>query len=200
MAKFFKSAYFKCAATLLAIILISGISISILSDVLYVSSEERTGRALQKIYGRALSSSEYHVVLDAENGDDAESYAFGEIQKIFRVGDENAKHDLIFKTTGKEGYKGGTVTLWIKVIVDGQSQKIDKVVIDGNTKQTLMSKLGDSYLKGFYIDISDNYQTYFTSNTKATDGKKNPVSGATMSAQAGCNAVNCVLEYLKGDN
>ena len=119
MAKFFKSAYFKCAVTLLAIILLSGISISILSDVLYVSSEERTGRALQKIYGRALSSSEYHVVLDSENGDKAESYAFGEIEKIFRVGDENAKHDMIFKTTGKEGYKGGTVTLWIKVIVDG---------------------------------------------------------------------------------
>jgi Na+-translocating ferredoxin:NAD+ oxidoreductase RnfG subunit len=199
MAKFFKSAYFKCAVTLLAIILLSGISISILSDVLYVSSEERTGRALQKIYGRALSSSEYHVVLDSENGDKAESYAFGEIEKIFRVGDENAKHDMIFKTTGKEGYKGGTVTLWIKVIVDGNNLKIDKVVIDGNTKQTLMSKLGDSYLKGFYIDISNNYSTYFSAYQEE-DTKRNPVTGASMSAQAGCNAVNCVIEYLKGDN
>lgn len=201
MAKFFKSAYFKCAVTLLAIILISGISISVLSDVLFVTSEERTGRALQKIYGRTLSPTEYHDVLEEENGGKAESYAFGQIEEIFRVGEKDQKHEMIFKTTGKEGYKGGTVTLWIKVGVDGDNLEIQKVIIDGNTKQTLMSKLGDSYLKGFegFIDISHNYSTYFSAYQKENT-KRNPVTGASMSAQAGCNAVNCVIEYLKGDN
>ena len=90
--------------------------------------------------------------------------------------------------------------MWIKVVVDGTNLNIDKVIIDGNTKQTLMSKLGDSYLKGFngFIDISNEYDTYFYS--KDGQGKSNPVSGATMSAQAGCNAVNCVIKYLKGGN
>lgn len=203
MAKFFKSTLFKCIATLLAIIIVSGLSIAILSDVLFVSPEERTGRALQKIYGRALDASEYTALCDVDSNDDkinkAIPYDKGQIEKIFRVGNENEKHDMIFRTTGKEGYKGGTVTMWIQVVVNGENLKIQKVIIDGNTKQTLMSKLSDSYLNGFSIDISKDYQTYFYAK-KDGNGKSNPVSGATMSAQAGCNAVNCVIKYLKGGN
>ena len=89
--------------------------------------------------------------------------------------------------------------MWIKVVVNGTNKKIDKVIIDSNTKQTLMSKLDSKFTGGFYIDISGNYDTYFTANTKA-EGNKNPVTGATYSAKAGCNAVNCVIEYLKGGN
>ena len=204
MAKFFKSTTFKCVSVLLAIILVSGLSIAILSDLLFVSPEERTSRALEKIYGKPISASEYTVLLDVDSDDAKLNKAieteFGQIEKIFRVGDENQKHDMIFRTTGKEGYKGGTFTMWIKVVVDGVNLNIDKVIIDGNTKQTLMSKLGDSYLNGFngLIDISNEYDTYFYS--KDGHEKSNPVSGATMSAQAGCNAVNCVIKYLKGGN
>lgn len=199
MAKFFKSAWFKCTAVLLAIAVISGGLLALLNDVLYVSPEERTGRALQKIYDKALTSDEYDVILDVDSGDTAIAYDFGQIEKIFIVGEEDEEHDMLFKTTGSEGYKGGTVTMWIKVVVDGSDKQIDKVIIDGNTKQTLMSKLGESFTNGFYIDISNNYDTYFTARVKE-DGNKNPVTGATYSAQAGCNAVNCVIEYLKGVN
>lgn len=198
MAKFFKSTWFKCIAVLLGIILFSGVSISILSDVLYVSPKERTDRALAKIYGTAPSN--YTTQLDVDGNDEAIKYDFGQIEKIFIVAKEDAldaEYDILFKTTGKEGYKGGTVTMWIKVKINGNQREIDKVIIDGNTKQTLMSKLGETFFGGFYIDISNNYDTYFTSRNKDT-GKKNPVSGATMSAMAGCNAVNCVIEYMKG--
>ena len=202
MAKFFKSTWFKCIAVLLGIILFSGISISVLSDVLYVSPDERTGRALTKIYGAVPSS--YSVVLDVDSGNDAIQYDFGQIEKIFTVGKDDSQsivpdteYDMLFKTTGQEGYKGGTVTMWIQVKINGNNRDIKKVIIDGNTKQTLMSKLGDAFLGGFYIDISNNYDTYFTSKSKGT-GNQNPVSGATMSAMAGCNAVNCVIEYMKG--
>ena len=198
MANFFKSTWFKCVAALLCIILFSGVSISVLSDVLYVSPEERTNRALTKIYGQAPDT--YYKELDIDEGHTAIAYDFGQIEKIFFVnkdGETDTEYDVLFKTTGLEGYKGGTVSMWIKVTVNGQDRDINKVIIDGNTKQTLMSKLGDAFLGGFYLDISDNYDTYFTAKTK-DEGNKNPVSGATMSAMAGCNAVNCVIEYMKG--
>ena len=51
MKKFFSSIWFKCIATLLLIVLVSGGSISVLNNLLYVSPEERTGRAVKKIYG-----------------------------------------------------------------------------------------------------------------------------------------------------
>jgi Na+-translocating ferredoxin:NAD+ oxidoreductase RnfG subunit len=198
MANFFKSTWFKCVAVLLCIILFSGVSISVLSDLLFVSPDERTDRALMKIYGQTPDT--YYKELDIDEGHTAIPYDFGQIEKIFYVNKVDAtdtEYDVLFKTTGKEGYKGGTVSMWIKVTVNGQDRDIDKVIIDGNTKQTLMSKLGDAFLGGFYIDISNNYDTYFTARTK-DEGAKNPVSGATMSAMAGCNAVNCVIEYMKG--
>ena len=78
------------------------------------------------------------------------------------------------------------------------SVSIKEYIIRFNFKRN-RSKLSDSYLNGFSIDISKDYQTYFYAN-KDGNGKSNPVSGATMSAQAGCNAVNCVIKYLKGGN
>lgn len=199
MKNFLKSAWFKCTAVLLIIAVVSGGLLALLNDILYVSPEERTGRALQKIYGRAISANEYDILLDVDGNDQAVEYEFGQIEKIFVIGDQNAEHDLLFKTTGNEGYKGGTVTMWIKVVVNGSNKTIDKVIIDSNTKQTLMSKLDSKFTDGFYIDISNNYDTYFTAKSKG-EGNKNPVTGATYSAQAGCNAVNCVIEYLKGGN
>ena len=196
---FLKSEIFKCIFVLLIITLISGGLLALLNDLLYVSPDERTGRALPKSYGREISANEYDILLDVDSGDKAVEYEFGQIEKIFAIGDQNAEHDLLFKTTGNEGYKGGTVTMWIKVVVNGESKEIDKVIIDSNTKQTLMSKLDAKFTDGFYIDISGNYDTYFTAKNKG-EGTKNPVTGATYSAQAGCNAVNCVIEYLKGGN
>lgn len=200
--RFFKSTWFKCVTILLAISLIAGGLLSVLNDILYVSPEERTGRALTKIYNRSLASSEYEIVLDADNEDSPVvckkgDETFGEIQKIFLVGKDNesdTEYDMLFKAQGNEGYKNGTVTAWIKVEFNSDSKKITKVIIESYEKQTLMSKLDDKYLKGFLIDISDEYQTYFSSNKKTGN---NPVSGATKSAQAGCNSVNCVLNYLE---
>lgn len=207
----FKSVWFKCITTLLLIILISGVGIAILSFLWEVSPEERTGRALQKIYGREVASSEYVIEFDRETMNDEDgrySYDFGVIDKIFIVGKDDTdmtvdtNYDILFKTTGGEGYKGGTVTMWIKVVINGANKKIDKVIIDSYDKQTLMSQLGSNYTNAFLIDISNNYDTYFYSkDNKYVENKKlNPVTGATKSAQAGCNAVNCVIEFMKGVN
>ena len=143
MTKLFKNDWFKCITVLLLLAVIFGGALAVLNDVLYVSSEERTARAIKKIYGE---EKEYSIVLDVDNGDQAETNAYGSIEKIYTVGD-----DLLFKSTGIKGYKNGTITLWFKVVNENGNHVINKVVLDGYEKQTLMSKFSQSYFNGFTL-------------------------------------------------
>ncbi len=191
MAKFINNIWFRCISVLLIIAVVSGALITVLSNLLYVSSEERTARAIKKIYGE---EKEFTITLDVEQGDSAVEYAFGKIEKIYNVGD-----DLLFMTTGYNGYKNGTITVWVKVVIDNESDKIDKVILQDYDKQTLMSKLGSGYYDGFLTDVTTAYKEGKDFSAKDETKLFNPVSGATMSANAGCNAVNCVIKYL-GEN
>ena len=192
MKKFFKSDWFKCTAVLLSLLIVLGGTLAILNDVLFVSPEERTARAINKIYG---SVPDYKVVLDIDANDNAVSNDFGSIEKIYQVGE-----DMLFKSTGINGYKGGTITLWLKVIKENEHYKIDKIVLDGYDKQTLMSKFTQPYFDNFLIDVTDAYEKedFIFSNKANASGLQNPMSGATYSANAACNAVNCVISYLGG--
>ena len=189
--KVFNNVWFKCIACLLAIAVISGALLALLSDLWNVSPETRTARAIEKIYGE---EKEYSVTLDVDKvdkNDKAIEYdGVGKINKIYEVGS-----DLLFQTTGYKGYKEGTITLWIKVVTDGEKYSVDKVLLQSFEKQTLMSKLtGDFYGKFTLTDVTETYKNehYFSS-------ENNPVSGATYSATAACNAVNCVIRYLGGE-
>lgn len=203
--KFFKSVWFRCVATLLLIMLASGVAISVLSDVLYVSPDERTMRAIKKIYGSEVS---YQTVFDVDSDknddyllDSEKSLIFygneGRINKIYIVGDtSSSSYDLLFQSVGYQGYKGGSITVWVKVKVS-TTYDIDKVVLAGYEKQTLMSKLGDSFYNGFKLnDIKGAYDNgnFFTAN--AGSQLSNPIAGATYSVNAGVNAVNCVIKYV----
>lgn len=188
MSGFFKNVWFRCISVLLLIALVSGGLLAVLNDVLYVSDEERTGRAIKKIYGE---QTEYSVVLDADkNADDAVVYEkYGIIEKYFKVGS-----DMLFKVTGMKGYKDGTVTLWVKVADKNGKKVIDKVILESFEKQTLMSKLDGTFYDRFLVDVTDGY---FTSSVNAGSGEiSNPVTGATKSATAAVNAVNCVIKYV----
>lgn len=201
---FFKSAWFKCTACLLTIFLIAGGGLAILSNLLYVSPEERTARALNKIYDFEITLSSDDVIVDVDGEDESKankiSTPYGDINKIFKV-DENKDddfYDLVFQSTGKNGYKGGTITLWITVKYQNDMPvEIDKVILEDNTKQTLMSKLTGEFYNNF-SDISEDYKSgkIFTSDSSDTENIKNVVSGASMSANAGCNAVNAVVTYV----
>ena len=190
MSAFFVSAWFKCISVLLALSVVFGGTLAILNDVLYVSPEERTARAIKKIYGVEVTLDE--TILDVDNGYQEETNEYGSIQKIYKIGD-----DLLFRATGNEGYKNGTITLWVKVIEQDGNKLIDKVVLDGYDKQTLMSKFSNSYYDGFLIDVTEaiNSGEIFSPKTDST-GLKNPMSGATKSANAACNAVNAVIKYI----
>ena len=193
MKKFFNTTWFKCVSVLLGIALLSGILLAVLNDALFVTADERTMRAVKKIYGEEKT---YSVILDVDDGDDAivcEDY--GTINKLFIIGDKDSdSFDYLFKTTGEHGYKNGTVSLWICVSVKNKETKIEKVILDGFTKQTLMSKLG-SFYDGFTGDNGDDYYS-----AEKEDGKiYAPVTGATRSATATTNAVNCVIFWLRGN-
>ena len=62
---FFKSTSFKCIAVLLAIVLISGILLTICNSLFYVSEAERLQRVLSSVYGREVTATA--IALDQPN-------------------------------------------------------------------------------------------------------------------------------------
>ena len=203
--KFFKSAWFKCIACLLVIAVVSGGLLTILSNLWKVSPEERTARAMAKIYGQPMEVSQ--VIRDIDSDDTSVNAplesAFGQLEKIYKVNVNGENYDLVFQAKGNNGYKGGTITLWVKVIYEnGVATQIDKVILQTSEKQTLMSKLGGDFYDNFTLtDVTEDLKNgkFFTSNNKDTENVKNLVSGATMSANAAANAVNCVIDYIWGN-
>lgn len=195
--KFYQTVWFKCIACLLAIAVISGALLATLNDVLAVSPETRTARAITKIYGE---EKEYATVLDVDNGGEPIVFdGVGQINKIYKVSD-----DLLFQTTGYKGYKNGTVTLWIKVIKNGEKYSIDKILLQSFEKQTLMNNLSDKFYEKFTLtDVTEMYESgnFFFADAKADKKlpENNVVANATGSSTAACNAVNCVIRYLGGE-
>ena len=190
MKNVLKNVWFRSIASLLLIALIAGGLLSVLRDVLYVSAEERTARAIKKIYG---SDKQYSVEFDDENS--PIDYGYGKINKVYLI---DGGADILFQTTGYHGYKEGTITLWVKVSVsENNVYSIDKVLLQDYDKQTLMSKLGEDYYNKFRItDVTSLYRSGKLFSATDKNLEYNVVSGATFSSTAGDNAVNCVLKYL----
>lgn len=205
MNKLFSNIWFRCISVLLLIACISGGLLAIFNDLLYVSPEERTARAVKKIYGVEKTIDD--VVLDVDGTDDTTNTAIeydgiGTINKIYKVSGDNGNYDMLFQSTGFGGYKGGTITVWVLMTYNGGTNpSINKVILESYEKQTLMSKLDSNYYSKF--ELTDVTTAYLEGKTFGpTDGDNvilNPVTGATKSANAGCNAVNCVLKYV-GEN
>lgn len=192
--KFYKAVWFKCITCIVLIAVISGALLASLNDVLAVSPETRTARAIKKIYGE---EKEYATVLDVDNGYEPIIFdGVGSVNKVYSV-----SGDLLFQTTGYKGYKNGTVTLWIKAVKTNEKYSIEKVLLETSEKQTLMSKLTGDFYDGFKLtDVTEAYNDGSLFNaTEKTAENYNPVSGATYSATAAANAVNCVIKYLGGE-
>ena len=61
-----------------------------------------------------------------------------------------------------------------------------------------MSKLDSAYSENFLKDVTEPAKNGEIFTTEQGQDLSNPVSGATYSANAGNNAVNCVLKHLGG--
>lgn len=182
--QFFTSQAFKCIIVLLVIALVAGGLLAILNDVLYVTDEERTMRAIKKVYGQEMSY-ETLTYTDEQLTND-----YGTLQKIFLL--ENGNY--LIQATGGEGYKGGTVTMWVILSCkeDGTFAGIDKVVLESYEKQTMMGQVSYAIYTAHNDYVTDGY--YFT---LIGDIIHVPKSGATYSTNAVNNAVNCALQFAR---
>ena len=191
--KFYKTTWFKCVACLLLISVISGALLASFNDLWYVSLETRTARAITKIYGEEMAYEDKTVEIEYDG--------VGKINKIYEI----HNGDVLFQTTGYLGYKNGTITLWIKTVQKDGKYSIEKVLLETFEKQTLMGKLTGDFYNGFNLtDITEAYNNNTVFRPKAIENEThnpiyNPVSGATYSATAACNAVNCVIRYFGGE-
>ena len=147
--EFFSSASFKSIVVLILIAVVLGGALSILNDVLYVSAEEEVNRAIKKIYGREIGWEEKELDAEFSSNDD-----YGEINTVYLLEDGN----YLVQSTGADGYKKGTVTLWVVLSFDGgQLKGIEKISYAGNQSQSLMSKFGDEQYKKYLEDFDGGY-------------------------------------------
>lgn len=170
----------KTVVIMLAIILVCGGLLAILSDLLYVSDGERINRAIQEIYAGEDVSLNENEVLDFTEFNESKDY--GVIKSAYKL----TNGDYLVLSTGKQGYSNGTVTVYVAISVDGGVATVKKVVENSYTAQTLMSKLSNYY--GEFVGLT-------SSNLGDVDGMK--VSGATGSSRAVNNAIVTALEFIQ---
>ncbi len=184
--QFVRSEAFKCIVVLLAIALVAGGLLAILNDVLAVSAEERTMRAIESVYGQELK-------YEALEYDSAQlSNQYGSIDQVYLL--ENDAYML--RSTGGDGYKNGTVTMWVILTPSDDGFDVYKVVTEEYAKQTLMSQFGNSFYAVYtaHNDELADGDVWFTTDAS---GIQNVQAGATMSSRAINNAVNCALYFAR---
>ena len=195
MSKFFNSVWFKCISFLLILsIILSGL-LAVLNTVLYVTPEEKTERAIKKMYDGTLKK--YTTVLD---GEEKTCLTFGSIDKIYKVaGDTEDCFDYLFHTTGVGGFQDGSITYWVKVSSNKGNLSIGNMIIESNKKQSFIGSLTSEWHSGLYVDINGDskYVTPWSQVASKDDGYSLiPTTGATNSKNASCNVVNCIIYYL----
>lgn len=192
MKAFIKSNAFRSVIVLLAIVLVSGLLLSVFNDVLYVSAEERLARTIAKVYGEQVEATEQAI------SEDHRANAYGEIELVYLVKDG----DILIKSTGTGGFKGGTVTLWTAFDCtqspDGKTkwEGIGKVVYESNIKQTYISKTSGMYA-AFTLHNDELLNGALFTTDKSGNDITNITTGASMSSAAINNAVNAAIVYLR---
>lgn len=171
--------HFKAIAVMVSIMLICGGLLAILSDLLYVSDQERIQRAIDKIYVDQVS---LEKTLDVTTVDTQSFKNVGEIKSCYAL--DNG--DYLVLSTGKNGYSNGTVTLYVSIAVTDGNVTVKNTVQDSYTGQTLMSKLTSLYQR-FTGKTADQERLEVTEI----------VTGATYSSRAASNAVYCALQFVK---
>lgn len=180
--QFFKSQAFKCIIVLVCIAMVAGGLLAILNDLLAVSEEERTQRAIEKVYGTPMNYEDL-----TQDYSQSLSNEYGTLNKIYLL--ENGNY--LVQATGGEGYKGGTITVWVVLSFDDTTFKgIEKVVLESYEKQTLMSKMKYDVYSAHNDEITGGL--YFTTGS---NGITVIESGATMSTNALNRAVNTAIMF-----
>lgn len=179
-----KNTAFKAVIVLVLIGAILGALLGVLNDVLFVSPEERTMRIIKTFYdGQEVS----YTTIDLTEENSTNQY--GTIKTVYFM--QNG--DYLIKSTGNEGFHGGTVTMWLLVAFEGgQFKEFTKVKYAESDGQTLMSNFSTEYYDAYVGgDIKNGYFTVQTGNTNT-----HFVAGTTKSSNAINNAVNSAYNYI----
>lgn len=166
----------KAIIVTLSIILVCGGLLAILSNLLFVSEEERIQRAIDSIYTEEVTLDE---TVNVEEYDEfkEENKETGVIKSCYKL----SNGDYLILSTGKKGYSNGTVTVYVAL---NDKCEVKKVVQDSYTGQTLMSKLSSLYKEFIGKDKNDSKEDV-----------KEIVSGATYSSTATSNAVYLAIQF-----
>ena len=167
----------KNIVVMLAIILVCGGLLAVLSDLLYVDDNERIQRAIDKIY------TEDEVSLQLDLKDAVAGYTVNSETGVIKSAYLLNNGDYLVLSTGKKGYSNGTVTVYVAISNVNGVATVKNTVQDSYTGQTLMSKLTSLYER-------------FTNKT-TNDEITEIVSGATYSSKAASNAVHVALEFAQ---
>lgn len=180
---FFKSTSFKCIIVLLAIVLVSGILLTICNSLFYVSDQERLDRVISEIYGEQVTTEE--VELDELQT----SYQRGTINSAYLVTDDG---NYLINSSGTGGY-GGSVTCWVVIeMTDGAVSGIGKVVVDSAPGETFLNYIPDEAFDKFGEDYTDGGE--FSYSDWANAGV---TGGASYTTTAIINSVNTALQFAR---
>lgn len=185
--QFLKSKTFSALLVLLCIALVAGGLLAVLNDVLAISDSDRIKSAIESIYGEPVDYTE------TELSGELRTNEYGEVINIYLLSDGN----YLIKSMGKDGYKNGTVTLWLVAeYADDEFVGLGSIAVAGNEKQTLMGDFKAKYFNIFTSAdvLNDNYFTIEGTGESIKQVK----SGATFTSRAVNNAVNACLFYIRG--
>ncbi len=169
--------YVKAVLVTLAIMLCCGGLLAVLSDLLFVSDDERNGRVINKIYADSAITLASTLEVDKVNMTDLEE--FGVVKACYKL----SNGDYLVLSTGKQGYANGNITTYVAI---KQDLTVRKVVQNSYKGQTLMGKLTPLY---------DEYIGTGSATTKEAFDEI-LVSGATYSSNAASNSVYLAVQFV----
>lgn len=174
---------------LLAIALVSGLLLSVLNDILYISDEERTARDLSKVY---QSESFTQLTID-ENFKSNENY--GEIVYVYQAADGA----YVIKTIGTMGYKGKS-----EIVMAIKDNTIVNMIVSSFGGDDRINNLNkDKYLAQYYGMAVTN-DLVFVMNPTGGSGEVDVSAGSSSkyTMTSICAAANMSVYYynnvLKG--
>lgn len=173
---------------LLAIALVSGLLLSVLNDILYISDEERTARDLSKVY---QSESFTQLTID-ENFKSKDEY--GEIVYVYQAADGA----YVIKTIGMMGYKGKS-----EIVMAIKGNTIVNMIVSSFGGDDKTTTIKDKYLAQYYgMEVTDDL--VFVMNPTGGSGEVDVSAGASSkyTMTSICAAANMSVYYynnvLKG--
>lgn len=169
----------KASIVLIAIALVSGLLLSVLNGLLYVSDEEKDNRKLGKVYASDVVARYMGDDL-SRFGNNIENESYGKVTGVYECADEA----VIIKARGIGGYSSG----WVECYVAIKDSVIKKVVVNDNNNQSFIGNIKEKWLDAQFADKSTDEPLVIGLDVQ-------PSSGASKSSNAINNSVNMAM-YL----